>query len=221
MDEPVDEDDILFAEADKWLRQVDDSDYIPTPQALTYSPDGQSRKIADLLADAQNDYREHRRRYRVLATNLPYWRKRSEEINKDVDTHDEATEKKLHPTDDGGSSINVEDLKTYLDDDSLALGYVKEFVDRKLSDTNNSLITEKMQKRASALTLLHLVEKAKMSGSVKDEGLTRQLTKCENDFRQLSEDYKALLAKNKQLQDYKDHVSSPNQPANRPPDSSP
>jgi flagellar motility protein MotE (MotC chaperone) len=70
-----------------------------------------------------------------------------------------------------------------------------------------------------------MIEKARMSGALKNEGLTKRLLQCENDFAQLTEDYKSLLAKNKQLKkdydDYKDHVTNPNQPSNRPPPNRP
>jgi hypothetical protein len=99
----------LFAEADRWVREIDKSNWIPTSQAPTIFPDGQERSISDLLGDALNSYKEARRQYRASLIAFPRLAKILQESKQECAELDDATKKNPDGT------INAEDIVEFLD----------------------------------------------------------------------------------------------------------
>jgi hypothetical protein len=210
----VEEDDLLFGEADRWVREIDKCNWVPTSPIPPKLPNEQE-SILGVLGYAIHAYKDIRRQCRAAVLAFPRLEQQLREAKQGCDElmkkHD------LNPD----HTVLMEELGKLILDEPLQWEIVrKDSIETDYNKVLNSFKPLRQKKREAARNLLHIVERAKISGAIKNENLTKRLLRCESNFDQLSEDYKSLLTKYDRLLEEKGfrdgHVKPANQPSNRP-----
>lgn len=187
-------DDMLFGEANKWVKRIEERDFVTTPYALISFPQTETKSLAEELRGALTKYKEERmrhagvlHRYRLLEKE---WKSHQSEP---ASTTDEPPSKEAKYWKD--LAFHKERM-------------MKIISERNLQGTLDYLVETRTTKILAARTFLAWVDKAITSGGLKEgEGSTRKLKKCnderlelESDFQELREEYTLLDAEYSRLE---------------------
>jgi chromosome segregation ATPase len=204
--------DLLFAEADKWIREVEKSNWVPVPQP-SLSPDPLA-----VLASATDSYKESGRQYRAALLAFSRLREQLEQ-SKRICAELQSKHFPTESTDENSSPKETakQEVELLLDEEFLSESAVQTSISTDYMNVFNSLASLREKKIEAARAFLQALEKARISGALKNERLTKRLTRCEADFEQLSEDYDSLLTKYNKLVEEKGFRDGHVNPSYQPP----
>jgi hypothetical protein len=192
-------DDTLFAEANKWLKRLDDLDFVVSPEARNVFLEKQSKSLFDELADAMTKYREARMIYAALHHHYKTAKRNYEDWLS-----------KNNPS--KGVEVSAESLQEFLA--KAEEDFIVNVLPRLEFEQAPRLLAEgRERKLLAALTFLAWIDKAKTSGMIKEgDASARKLRECkserlelENDFQDLSREYTLLEAEYSRLE-YENHL---------------
>jgi hypothetical protein len=191
-------DDILFADADKWVKQIEEADYITNEVARTTST-RKNRFLKDEISDSLSYYKTERMRYMGIL--------------KDYQNRLSALQEyqKQKAIDKAAGRTTLESIASESDRNSIWADLARVIDDIPQS---NALIGAeyleegRVRKFLAAQTFLDWIYRAFGSGAiVPGEGLERKLAECnkqaselETNYQELVREYTLLEAEDSQLQ---------------------
>jgi hypothetical protein len=191
-------DDILFTDADKWVQQIEQSDYV-TNEITRTTPTTKNRFLKDEIGDCLDLYTKERMRYTGI---LKDYQRRLQEL----EVHE-----KQKAEDAAASKQTLESLAREVDPNSIFVQLARVIDDIPMSNViygAEYLEEGRIRKFLAANRFLYWVHKALGCGAlVPGEGLERKLNECnklrtewETDFQDLTQRYTLLDAEYERLE---------------------